>query len=70
MYCHVFEGTRSGFENLIDSFIDSENDRYNEAEYIEFFQTMSVYYLSEDESEIEEEKLYNFSVYKYIAGSL
>ena len=72
-YCHAFEGTRDSMESMIESFIEACGYKYSEAEYIEFFESMEVYYLPEpgqEENILDEEALYNFSATEYIRGTL
>lgn len=73
-YCHCLElDSAASYEGLIESFIDNEGDKYTEEEYIEFFSSITVYYLpfdGEQENKEDEQELYNFNSSDYIRGTL
>ena len=72
-YCHCLElDSAYSFEAVIEAIISENQDKYTEEEYIEFFQSMTIYYYVEDgiENVEDEEALYNFNVREYIEGIL
>ena len=72
-YCHCLElDSVYTYEFVIEAFISEYQDKYTEEEYIDFFETMSIYYYVEDgiENIEDEEALYNFNVREYIEGTL
>ena len=67
-YCHALEVNDTyELESIIESLIDELGEEYYESEYIEFFQSMSIYYLG-DNKETEQE-VYDFNFSDYIKGS-
>jgi len=78
-YCHALEvNFEYELENIVESFIDETNhykpypykkhEEYSVEEFIEFFQTMDIYYLGEDKE--EEEKVHNFDFEYYIKDTV
>ncbi len=65
-YCHALElSSAYALECVIDEFISTEGEKYTMEEYIEFFNTMSIYYLpweGEEENNANEEELYNVNI--------
>lgn len=67
-YCHALEVSHtSELEGIVESTI-AEYPDYNEQDYIQFFTTMDVYYLGEND--VEEQKIYDFSFREYIEGTI
>ena len=68
-YCHAIEvNDMYEIESIIESIIELFEDQYTESEYIEFFETISIYYLGENSK--EEKEVYNFSFTEYIEGTI
>ena len=68
-YCHAIEVNDTyEIESIIEGIIELFQDQYTESEYIEFFETMSVYYLGSDKT--EEKKVYDFNFTEYIEGTI
>jgi len=66
MYCHALE-LNSAYDlgSVIEEFLSQEGDKYTCEEYIEFFSSMSLYYVpydGEEEIEEDEEELYNVNI--------
>jgi len=67
-YCHCLEVNETiELEGLVDSVIEEYPD-YKESEYLEFFQTMEIYFLGDD-PEIEK-AVFAFSFNDYIKGTI
>ena len=59
-YCHCIEvSSMYDIESVISAVLGSYGDQYTETEYIEFFDSIQVIYMNEDE---EEEGLYSEEV--------
>lgn len=80
-YCHALEVTYTyELESIVEALIDEySNQLYDgsitEKDVIDFFTTMSIYYLSDDElsddeNSLLEDELYSFSFKDYIKGSI
>ena len=73
-YCHALElNDVYAYECVIESIISEFGDKYTEEDYIDFFNTIELYYLPLDgEEEIPEDEtaLYAFSPYDYIKDTL
>ena len=77
-YCHCLELAHVyELESIIESFIselqnDIDNNLYSESDFITFFETMEIFYYTEDgvENKEDEEALYNFSAKEYIQGTI
>ena len=68
-YCHAIEVNNTyEIESIIEATIQGFQDEYTEKDYIEFFESITIYYLGEDET--EENEVYNFSCTEYIAGTI
>ena len=68
-YCHAIEVNNTyEIESIIEGTIQGFQDEYTEKDYIEFFESITIYYLGEDKT--EEDEVYNFSCTEYIAGSI
>ena len=71
-YVHALEVNNIyEIENIIELFINEFKDEFTDIEYIEFFNTMEVYFLDDEaatleENEQNETEVYNFSFYDYI----
>lgn len=64
-YCHALEVNYIyELECIVESLIDELHDDFNVADFIEFFNTLSVYYLGEDD--IEEQAIYDFDFEEHI----
>ena len=66
-YCHALElNNYHSFECIIESIIQ-DNEDLDKQDFIEFFNTIELYYLPvEEENKEEEEELYNFSSTQFI----
>mgnify|MGYP003645484378 CR=1 FL=1 len=63
-YVHAIEVNNiQEIESIIESVIQ-ENEEFSEKEFIEFFESMELYYLGEDPE--EEEKVFDFSFESFI----
>ena len=68
-YCHALEVHEAyELESIAEGLINELGDKYTELEYIEFFESMSIYYLGEDST--KEQEVYNFNFKEYIEGTL
>jgi hypothetical protein len=68
-YCHCLEVEYSyELEDIVEGLISEFGDKYSAQEYIEFFQSMEIYYLGEDKE--EENKVYDFSFREYIGETI
>ena len=68
-YCHAIEVNNTyEIESIIEATIQEFQDEYTEKDYIEFFESIAIYYLGEDKT--EEDEVYNFSCTEYIAGTI
>lgn len=72
-YCHALEVNDTyELESIVESFIEEMNPRneaiYTEVEFIDFFQSMPIYYLGEDKE--TEEQVYNFDFAEYIKDTI
>lgn len=65
-YCHVIETESAySFECIIESIIQESGDKYSLEDYIQFFQTIDLYYLpfdGEEENKEDETELYNLNI--------
>jgi hypothetical protein len=67
-YCHALEVNDTyEIESIVEGLIDELGEEYFESEYIEFFQSMSIYYLGDNEE--TEQEVYNFDFSDYIKGT-
>ena len=67
-YCHALEVNDTyELESIVESLIDDLGEEYLESEYIEFFQSMELYYLGDDDK--KEQEVYNFDFSEYIKGT-
>lgn len=67
-YVHALEVNNTyDIESVIESVI-LQNEDFTENEYIEFFESIELYYLGDDPA--EEEKVYNFSFEDYIKDTI
>jgi len=67
-YCHALEVNDTyELESIVESLIDDLGEEYLESEYIEFFQSMELYYLGDDDK--TEQEVYNFDFSEYIKGN-
>ena len=67
-YVHAIEVNNvQEIESIIESVIQ-ENEEFLEKEYIDFFESMELYYLGEDRE--EEEKVFDFSFESYIKDTI
>ena len=72
MYCHALEvHGKYDLECTIENFIDGLQDKFTKEEFKEFFKTIELYHLyddeiTEEENEIEENNLYNFDIDSFI----
>ena len=67
-YCHALEVNEVyELESIVESLIDELGEKYFESEYIEFFQSMEIYYLGNNED--TEQEVYNFDFSDYIKGT-
>ena len=75
-YCHALEvNDVYGLEGIIESFIQEYKDEFTYLEYIEFFESMELYYLPYDNDEKnqnddDEKAVYDFSFEEYIKGTI
>lgn len=70
-YCHCLEVSNAyDLEGIVENMIDNYGDTFTEEEYIDFFESMEIYYLSDNENEASETAVYDFSFRKYIEGTL
>ena len=80
-YCHALEVTYTyELESIVEAIIDEySDDLYNgvitEKDVTDFFTTMSIYYLdddelSDDDNSLLENEVYSFSFKDYIKGSI
>lgn len=80
-YCHALEVTYTyELESIVEAIIEEYSNQLDdgsitEEDIIDFFTTMSIYYLdddelSDDENSLLEEELYSFSFTDYIKGSV
>lgn len=72
-YCHDIEVRDTlEIESIIESAIDAYNphnqDNFTDIEFIEFFESITVHYLGEDDK--EEQKCYAFDFNEYIKGTI
>lgn len=68
-YCHAIEVNNTyEIESIIEGLIQEFQDEYTEKDYIEFFESIELYYLGADKT--EEDEVYNFSCTEYIAGTI
>ena len=80
-YCHAIEVTYTyELESIVEAIIEEYSDQLDngsitEKDIIDFFTTISVYYisadeLSDDENSLLEEEVYSFNFTDYIKGSI
>ena len=74
-YVHAIEVNNIyDIQNIIESLINEFKDEYTDLEYIEFFNTMEVYFMEDEEgtpedNEQNETEVYNFNFHDYIFGT-
>lgn len=65
-YCHAIETDSAySFECIIEAIIQESGDKYSLEDYIQFFQTIDLYYLpfdNEEENKDDETGLYNLNI--------
>ena len=67
-YCHALEVNDTyELESIVESLIDDLGEEYLESEYIEFFKSMELYYLGDDDK--TEQEVYDFDFSDYIKGT-
>ena len=67
-YCHALEVNEVyEIESIVESLIGELGEEYFESEYIEFFQSMELYYLGDNEE--TEQEIYSFDFSDYIKGT-
>jgi hypothetical protein len=66
-YCHALE-VESAYEleSIVESIIQEFGDDYTDSEYIQFFDSMSIYALDED----NEDEIFNFSFSDFIKDTV
>ena len=80
-YCHALEVTYTyELESIVEAIIEEysnqlDNGTITETDVIDFFQTMSIYYLNDDELSNDdnlllENEVYSFNFTDYIKGSI
>ena len=66
-YCHALEvSSIYELEYIVESLIDQFGDEYTDLEYIQFFESMSIYSLDDS----NEDEIFNFSFSDYIKDTI
>jgi len=70
-YCHVVEvSSIYELENIAEDIVNENENEFSIEVITEFLESLTIYYLTEEENLEEEEKIYNFSFSNYINENL